>query len=80
MDFSALMGIKAQIDNFKYNHPKVSEFTNNVRSKGFCEGQEIAIAVRYPDGTEFKTGIRVQASDLEFLRTLSQLSQTTNPF
>ena len=80
MDFSSLLGLKAQIDTFKYNHPKIAEFTQNIRNQGFCENQEIAIAVRYPDGTEFKTGIRVQSSDIEFLKTLSQLSKTAGPF
>ena len=73
MDFSALFNIKNQMDAFKYNHPKLETFAAGIRNKGFCEGQEIAIAVRYPDGTELKTGIRVQASDLEFLRNLEQL-------
>ena len=42
-------------------------------AKGFEEGQEIAVAVRYPDGTEFKTGIRVQESDLEMLELVKGL-------
>lgn len=67
------MGLKASVDRFKYNHPKTEEFANSMRAKGFCENQEIAIAVRYPDGTELKTGIRVQASDLELLNTVASL-------
>ena len=33
------------------------------------------MAVRYPDGTEYKTGIRVQASDLELLEIVKSLAK-----
>ena len=55
---------------FSQNHPKVPAFLDNVKNRGFEEGQEIAIAVRYPDGTEYKTGIRVQNADLDLLKIL----------
>ena len=54
-------------NKFSKNHPKVPSFIKSIRTKGFEEGQEVAIAVRYPDGTEFKAGIKVQKSDLELL-------------
>lgn len=57
-------------DTFMRNHPKMESFINNVQAKGFCENQEIAVAVRYPDGTEYKTGIRVTQSDLDLLNAL----------
>ncbi len=67
LDFGAMLKLRGAWQHFNENHPKAVEFGNEVGSKGFCEGQEIAVAVRYPDGTEYKTGIRVQASDLELL-------------
>lgn len=67
MDIGAMFKAKDAWAKFTANHPKVPGFIDSVRSKGFVEGQEIAIAVRYPDGTEFKTGIRVQKSDLDLL-------------
>ena len=67
------MNIKNHWQLFKTNHPKVPEFTRNVGGKGFCEGQEIAIAIRYPDGTEYKTGIRVRESDLAFIEDFRSL-------
>ena len=73
IDFTAVARIKQAWQSFKGNHPKVPEFIEEVRQKGACEGQEIAIAIRYPDGTEIKTGIRVQDSDLEFLETLKSI-------
>lgn len=70
MDLSAMFKLKQSWAVFAGNHPKVPGFINELRQKGFCEGQEIAIAVRYPDGTQVKTGIRLQASDLELLNSL----------
>ena len=65
-----LFKVKEARATFMNNHPKLQSFLDSVSDKGFCEGQEIAVAVRYPDGTEYKTGIRVTASDLELLNTL----------
>ena len=67
MDIGAMFKAKDAWHKFSENHPKVPKFLDSIRSKGFEEGQEIAIAVRYPDGTEYKTGIRVQKSDLDLL-------------
>ena len=60
---------------FMKNHPKVPEFIGRLKEKGICEGAEIAVAVRYPDGTENKTGIRVQASDLDALSVLREMGR-----
>ena len=57
------------------NHPKLPPFIQGVSSKGAVEGMEIAVAVRYPDGAEYKAGIRVTASDLEQLEKLKQMQQ-----
>lgn len=73
MNFEGIFKAMQAKDKFMRNHPKVETFLNNVQTKGFCENQEIAIAVRYPDGTEYKTGIRVTQSDLELLNVLKNL-------
>ena len=70
MDLGAMFKMKDAWQKFSNTHPKVPTFLDSVKNKGFVEGQEIAIAVRYPDGTEFKTGIRVQQSDLDLLNII----------
>lgn len=70
MNFEGLFKAMQAKDTFMRNHPKMETFINNVQTKGFCENQEIAVAVRYPDGTEYKTGIRVTQSDLDLLNAL----------
>ena len=70
MNIGALFNIKKDLNAFKSNHPKLVPEVKKVLSKGFCEDQEIAVAIRYPDGTEVKTGIRLQETDLPFFETI----------
>lgn len=65
--------LKDAWSKFSATHPRVPGFINDVKNKGFIEGQEIAIAIRYPDGTEYKTGIKVRAEDLALLDILKSL-------
>ena len=74
MDFGALLKLKQAWDKFSSNHPKFPGFVENVKNKAACENMEIAIAVRDPDGTEYKTGIKVKQSDLELLEVLKSLN------
>ena len=73
MDFKAVFKLKQAWETFTRNHPKVAPFIEGVQGKGAAEGMEIAVAVRYPDGTEFKTGVRMTASDMEILRELGAI-------
>lgn len=73
MNIADLFKLKQAKAIFFKSHPKVPEFLGQVKEKGFTENMEIAIAVRYPDGIQYKTGIRVQESDLELLNSLKKL-------
>lgn len=70
LNFETMFKAKKARETFMNNHPKVQPFLDEIQEKGLCEDAEIAIAVRYPDGTEYKTGIRVTESDLEMLEML----------
>ena len=72
MNIQALLGIKQNLGIFRSNHPKLASSAREVLNKGFCEGQEIAIAVRYPDGTVIKSGITLQASDLPLFEGIKE--------
>ncbi len=74
-DFNGLMNIKNDYATLMANHPKLAIFFNDLKNKGYCEGQEIAIAIRYPDGTEYKTGIRLQQSDLNLINDIRSMSK-----
>ncbi len=73
MNLESMFHMRQAMNAFRANHPKVQPFIDGIQQKGFCEGMEIAIAVRYPDGEVRKNGIRVTASDLELLNTLKGL-------
>ena len=75
LDFGAMLRLRGAWQKFNENHPRAVAFGNDVAAKGFCEGQEIAVAVRYPDGTEYRTGIRVRESDLELLEIVKSMAR-----
>lgn len=72
-NIQTLMAMGHSKEKFMANHPQVQPFLDNVNSRQPEVGQEVAIAVRYPDGTEYKTGIRVTEGDLDLLNSIRQL-------
>lgn len=72
MNFQTLMTLNQSKEKFMTNHPQVQPFLDDVNRREPEVGQEVAIAVRYPDGTEYKTGVRVTEGDLDLLNTLRQ--------
>ena len=73
MNLQTLMTLNQSKATFMGNHPQLQKFLDDVNRREPEVGQEVAIAVRYPDGTEHKTGIRVTEGDLDLLNTLRQL-------
>ena len=73
MNLESMFRARQAWADFKRNHPKVPVFIDSVQNKGYCENMEIAVAVRYPDGEEYKAGIRVTQSDLEMLNMLKSM-------
>jgi hypothetical protein len=72
MNLQTLMTLNQSKEKFMVNHPQVQPFLDDVNRREPEVGQEVAIAVRYPDGTEYKTGVRVTEGDLDLLNTLRQ--------
>lgn len=68
------MKVQKALGTVFMNHQKLPGFINDVKNKGMCEGMEIAVAIRYPDGTEHKTGIRVKQSDIDALSELKGMN------
>ncbi len=73
MNLESMFRARQAWSDFKQNHPKVPAFMDAVQERGYCEGMEIAVAVRYPDGETHKAGIRVTKEDLEMLNMLKSL-------
>ena len=74
LNIQSLMMLNQAKSRFMENHPQVQPFLDNVNSREPEVGQEVAIAVRYPDGTEYKTGVRITEGDLELLYSLRELA------
>ena len=73
LNFQALMNFNQTKKRFMDNHPSVQPFLDDINSRDPEPGQEVAIAVRYPDGTEYKTGVKVTEDDLQLLSLLKEL-------
>jgi hypothetical protein len=58
---------------FKKNHPEFPKFLAYLHKKGVPEGAVVTINVKYPDGQNVSSDIKVKASDLELLRMLEGL-------
>ena len=69
-DFSALLKAKQAWAAFKNNHPKFEPFLVAVKNRGIPEGAVIEIEIKYPDGGNMKTNLKVSQSDLEILSVL----------
>ncbi|MBO4361086.1 MAG: hypothetical protein J5822_09445 [Eubacteriaceae bacterium] len=64
MDLGSLLKLKQAWKTFSANHPKVPAFVEDVKKKGAEKDMELAVAIRYPDGTELRCGVRLQDSDI----------------
>lgn len=73
MDFSTLLTLKQAWDTFKRNHPKFPDFISAVAERGAVEGTEVLISVSYPNGQNYKAGLKLKASDMALLEQLKSL-------
>ena len=73
LNFQSLLTFNSAKSKFLANHPNVEPFIDELNSRDPEVGQEVAIAVRYPDGTEYKTGIRITEDDMQMLSMLREL-------
>ncbi len=69
-----LTQIASMWNDFKAKNPDVIEFMNKVNARGFCEGQELSVTVKYPDGTEYKADFVVGKDDLPVLEALGKIN------
>lgn len=74
MNFKALMQIKQAWDSLIATHPKLPMFLEALNKKRIVEDTIITIQVQYPDGSNIKGGIKVQASDLALFETLKSIN------
>jgi len=73
LDIGTILKGKQEVKKFLSNHTKFGTLINQVKEKGFIEGQEVSIAIRYPDGTEYKAGLKVKEEDLKLLNMIKNI-------
>ena len=73
MGLDIVFKIKKAWEKFSKTHPQFLGFLEDVSKHGVVEGTTLTLAVRYPDGTEKATDLRVEAPDLDLIKILQEL-------
>ena len=73
MDFGIMMKFIGAWNTFKASHPKCPAFCQAVHEKGLKEDSVIEIIVTTPENERIETSLKIQASDLDLLKTLGGL-------
>ena len=69
-----LLTLKRHWDTFDHNHPKFKRFLGAAAASGIGEGTVIEISIENPNGRNLCTNLKLNQSDLEFIRALKDLS------
>ncbi len=69
-----LFRVRSAAETFNRNHPKLVPFFNAVQGKAMTPGAVIELAVTDPSGERIETNLRVQESDLELIKLLTEIS------
>ncbi|MEE1086727.1 MAG: hypothetical protein U0L05_06130 [Schaedlerella sp.] len=75
MNIGNMMKMQAALSQFNKNHPRVAPFLKAVQVDGIRSGTIIEITVTTPEGAARTANIKVQESDLELLRSLSEMNK-----
>ncbi len=65
--------IKSMWDEFSRNHPKLPRFLQAATSRPMEEGTIIELIIRYPDGQELASNVKLTASDIALIDQLKEL-------
>lgn len=65
--------LQSHLNTFRQNHPKFPLFLDAVSSSALQEGTVVEFRVTTPEGREYTSNIRLQASDLELIDTLKSM-------
>jgi len=76
MNAAAMIKLMGAKKNFEKNHPKFSAFVKRMLERGIDEGTVLEVTVTRPGEAPIRANIKVQASDLELLRGLKEMSES----
>lgn len=74
MNPAAMMQVMNLFKKFEETHPKFVAFIKTMFGKGIAEGTIIELTVTNPGQDPVTTNIRVQQSDLELLKQITEMT------
>ena len=75
MNPMVLMEIKAKIDKFGKEHPKMLPFFKTVSRDALSVGSVLELKATSLDGKEYVSNIRITENDVELINLISSLGQ-----
>ena len=70
-----LMQIKDRALGFKESHPKFINFLRAASHRNLTEGTLMEVSITPPGGETLSANLRLTASDIELIRSLSELEK-----
>ncbi len=70
-----LMQLKDRALGFKESHPKFINFLRAVSRRNLTEGTLMEVSITPPGGETLSANLRLTASDIELIRSLSELEK-----
>jgi len=70
-----LMQLKSLWGRFQKNHPKFVPFLQAAADHGLVEGSVISITVKTPDGAEIASNIKLNAEDMDLMKTIKSMQK-----
>ncbi len=70
-----LMQFQKMLETFRYNHPKLPLFFQAVSRDALVEGTILEMTAKSPDGREYCTNMKLNASDVEMIQALKRLKE-----
>ncbi len=68
-----LIGLKEQALAFREHHPKFISFLQAVSKRNITEGTVMEVTITTPDGESLSANLKLNASDIRLIHTLSNL-------
>lgn len=70
-----LMQFQKMFETFRRNHPKLPLFFQAVSRDALVEGTILEMTAKSPDGKEYCTNIKLNASDIEMIQALKHMKE-----
>ncbi len=67
-----ILKLKGRFDQFNVDHPRMVPFFQMIGQKALKEGTVMEIKFTTPEGRDYVSNIRINANDIETLRTIME--------